>query len=47
MRGDGQNQLKILAPHPVTETYRLTPLLAALILLDSPFKCTYSVYYSK
>jgi hypothetical protein len=38
MRGDGQNQLKILAPHPMTETYRLIPLLTALILLDSPFK---------
>jgi hypothetical protein len=29
MRGHGQNQLKI---------YRLIPLLAALISLDSPFK---------
>ncbi len=37
MRGDGQNQLKISAPHPVTETCRLIPLLAALISLDSPF----------
>jgi hypothetical protein len=37
MRGDGQNQLKISAPHPVTETYRLIPLLAAQISLDSPF----------
>jgi hypothetical protein len=37
MRGDGQNQLKISAPHPMTETYRLIPLLAALISLDSPF----------
>jgi hypothetical protein len=37
MRGDGQNQLKISAPHPVTETYRFIPLLATLILLDSPF----------
>jgi hypothetical protein len=36
MRGDGQNQLKISAPHPMTETYRLIPLLAALISLDSP-----------
>jgi hypothetical protein len=38
MRGDGQNQLKILAPHPATETYQLIPLLATLISLDSPFK---------
>jgi hypothetical protein len=38
MRNDGQNQLKILAPHLTTETYRLIPLLAALISLDSPFK---------
>ena len=38
MRGDGKNQLKISAPHPMTETYRLIPLLAALISLDSPFK---------
>jgi hypothetical protein len=38
MRGNGQNQLKISAPYPMTETYRLIPLLAALISLDSPFK---------
>jgi hypothetical protein len=38
MRGNGQNQLKIPAPHPMTENYRLIPLLAALISLDSPFK---------
>jgi hypothetical protein len=38
MRGDGQNQLKISAPHPMTETYRLIPLLAEIILLDSHFK---------
>jgi hypothetical protein len=37
MRGDVQNQLKISAPHPITETYRFIPLLAALISLDSPF----------
>jgi hypothetical protein len=37
MRGDGQNQLKISAPHPMTETQRLISLLAALISLDSPF----------
>ncbi len=43
MRGDGQNQLKISAPHPMTETYRLISLLAALISLDSPFKVTYCV----
>ncbi len=29
MRGDGQNQLKISAPHPITETHRLIPVLAA------------------
>jgi hypothetical protein len=33
MRGHGQNQLKISAPHPMTETCRLIPLLAALISL--------------
>jgi hypothetical protein len=38
MSGDGQNQRKISAPHPMTETYRLISLLIALILLDSPFK---------
>jgi hypothetical protein len=38
MRGDGQNQLKISAPHPIRGTYRLVPVLAALISLDSPFK---------
>jgi hypothetical protein len=37
MRGDGQNQLEISAPHPLTDTHRLKPLLAALISLDSPF----------
>jgi hypothetical protein len=36
MRIDGQNQLKISAPNPMTETYRLISLLAALISLDSP-----------
>jgi hypothetical protein len=36
MRGDGQNQLKISVPHPMTKTYRLILLLAALILLESP-----------
>jgi hypothetical protein len=38
MRSDGLNQLKISAPHPMTEAYRLIPHLAALISLDSPFK---------
>jgi hypothetical protein len=42
MRGDGQNQLKISAPHPMTETYRFISLLAALIALDSPFKLSLS-----
>jgi hypothetical protein len=28
---------EISAPHPLTENYRLIPLLAALISLDSPF----------
>jgi hypothetical protein len=41
MRDDGQNQLKISVPHPITETYRLIPLLASLILLDSPFNKNY------
>jgi hypothetical protein len=31
------NQLKISAPLPVKETYRLIPLLAKLISLGSPF----------
>jgi hypothetical protein len=43
MRGDGQNQLKILAPHPLTETYGLKPLLATVISLDSPFKDTFVI----
>jgi hypothetical protein len=38
MRGDGQNQLKISAPHPMTVIYLLIPLSATLISLDSPFK---------
>ncbi len=38
MRSHGQNQLKISAPHPMTETCQLILLLAALISLDSPFK---------
>ncbi len=37
MRGDGQNQLKISAPIFLRETYRLTPLSAKQISLDSPF----------
>jgi hypothetical protein len=41
MRGDGQNQRKISAPHPLTETYQLIPLLATLISLDRPFKGTF------
>jgi hypothetical protein len=45
MRGDGQNQLKISAPHPVTENYRLVPLLAALISLDSRFNKTHCPLY--
>jgi hypothetical protein len=44
MRGDVQNQLKISAPHPMTETYRLIPLLAALISLDSPFDKVMNIY---
>jgi hypothetical protein len=36
-RGDGQNQLKISAPLPERETYRLIPLSAGQISLDSPF----------
>ncbi len=41
MRGDGQNQLKISAPHPMTETYQLISRLATLISLDSPFKLAF------
>jgi hypothetical protein len=44
MRGDGQNQRKISAPHPMTETYRLISLLAALISLDSPFNINFPYY---
>jgi hypothetical protein len=40
LRGDGQNQLKISAPHLMTETYRLISILAALISLDSPFNAS-------
>jgi hypothetical protein len=47
MRGDGQNQLKISAPHPTTETYRLILLLASLISLDSPFNCPFFVFCSE
>ncbi len=38
MRGDGQNQLKISTPHPLSHTYPLTPLSAKSILLDSSSK---------
>jgi hypothetical protein len=43
MRIDRQNQLKILAPNPMAETYRLIPLLAAQISLDSPFNNTVDI----
>jgi hypothetical protein len=43
MRGDGQNQLKISAPHSVTETYGLITLSATVISLDSPFKDTFVI----
>ncbi len=42
MREDGQNQLKISVPHPVTETDQFIQLLAALIVLDSPFNLTWT-----
>jgi hypothetical protein len=45
MRGDGQNQLKISAPHPMTKTYRLIPLLAALISLESLFNLPISANF--
>jgi hypothetical protein len=38
MREDGENQLKMSAPLPLRETYRLIPLSAKSISLDSPFK---------
>jgi hypothetical protein len=37
MRGDGQNQLQIPAPLPLKNIFRMIPLSAQLISLDSPF----------
>ncbi len=37
MRGDGRNQLQIPAPLPLKNIFRIIPLSAQSILLDSPF----------
>ena len=37
MRGDGRNQLQIPAPLPLKNIFRIIPLSAHTILLDSPF----------
>jgi hypothetical protein len=37
MRGDGRNQLQILAPLPLKNIFRMIPLSAQSILLESPF----------
>jgi hypothetical protein len=37
MRGEGQNQLQISAPLPLKEIFRMIPLSAQPISLDSPF----------
>ncbi len=37
MRGDGRNQLQIPAPVPLKEIFRMIPLSAKPISLDSPF----------
>jgi hypothetical protein len=37
MRGDGRNQLQIPAPLPLKNIFRMIPLSAKSILLDSPF----------
>jgi hypothetical protein len=38
MRGVGKNQLEMLAPDPLRETFRLTSLPVQPISLDSSFK---------
>ncbi len=37
MRGDGRNQLQIPAPLPLKKVFRMIPLSAQSISLDSPF----------
>ncbi len=37
MRGDGQNQWQIPAPLPLKNIFRMIPLSAQSISLDSPF----------
>jgi hypothetical protein len=37
MRGDGRNQLQIKAPLPLKTIFRMIPLSAQSISLDSPF----------
>jgi hypothetical protein len=37
MRGDGQKQLQIPAPLPLKNIFRMIPLSAQSISLDSPF----------
>ncbi len=37
MRGDGRNQFQIPAPLPLKNIYRMIPLSAQSISLDSPF----------
>jgi hypothetical protein len=37
MRGDGQNQLQIPAPLPLKNVFRMIPLSAQSISLDSTF----------
>jgi hypothetical protein len=37
MRGDGRNQLQIPAPLPFKNIFRMIPLSAQSISLDSPF----------
>jgi hypothetical protein len=38
MRGDGRNQLQILVTLPLKNIFRMIPLSAQSISLDSPFK---------
>jgi hypothetical protein len=37
MRGDGRNQLQIPVPLPLNSIFRMIPLSAQSISLDSPF----------
>ncbi len=40
MRGDGRNQLQIPPPLPLKNIFRMIPLSAQSISLDSPFNMT-------